>query len=96
MCCINTTETAKTEDRKEIIMKKQLKKTVSLGLAAVMALGLTACGGGSSSSDSTTAAAGSGETKTEAAADSLMIHATASLKANLLSTNPFIQISSLK
>ena len=51
-------------------MKKQLKKTVSLGLAAVMALGLTACGGGSSSSDSTTAAAGSGETKTEAAADS--------------------------
>ena len=54
MCCINTTETAKTEDRKEIIMKKQLKKTVSLGLAAVMALGLTACGGGSSSSDSTT------------------------------------------
>ena len=55
MCCINTTETAKTEDRKEIIMKKQLKKTVSLGLAAVMALGLTACGGGSSSSDSTTA-----------------------------------------
>ena len=70
MCCINTTETAKTEDRKEIIMKKQLKKTVSLGLAAVMALGLTACGGGSSSSDSTTAAAGSGETKTEAAADS--------------------------
>ena len=42
MCCINTTETAKTEDRKEIIMKKQLKKTVSLGLAAVMALGLTA------------------------------------------------------
>lgn len=76
-----------------------------------MALGLTACGGGSSSSDSTTAAAGSGETKTEAAADSgnsgdvkviklfhrfLMIHATASLKANLLSTNPFIQISSLK
>lgn len=41
MCCINTTETAKTEDRKEIIMKKQLKKTVSLGLAAVMALGLT-------------------------------------------------------
>lgn len=44
-------------------MKKQLKKTVSLGLAAVMALGLTACGGGSSSSDSTTAAAGSGETK---------------------------------
>lgn len=92
-------------------MKKQLKKTVSLGLAAVMALGLTACGGGSSSSDSTTAAAGSGENKTEAAADSgnsgdvkssncsivsLMIHATASLKANLLSTNPFIQISSLK
>ena len=56
MCCINTTETPKTEDRKEIIMKKQLKKTVSLGLAAVMALGLTACGGGSSSSDSTTAA----------------------------------------
>lgn len=51
-------------------MKKQLKKTVSLGLAAVMALGLTACGGGSSSSDSTTAAAGSGESKTEAAADS--------------------------
>lgn len=51
-------------------MKKQLKKTVSLGLAAVMALGLTACGGGSSSSDSTTAAAGSGENKTEAAADS--------------------------
>ena len=44
-------------------MKKQLKKTVSLGLAAVMALGLTACGGGSSSSDSTTAAAGSGENK---------------------------------
>lgn len=39
MCCINTTETPKTEDRKEIIMKKQLKKTVSLGLAAVMALG---------------------------------------------------------
>ena len=35
-----------------------------------MALGLTACGGGSSSSDSTTAAAGSGESKTEAAADS--------------------------
>lgn len=46
MCCINTTETPETEDRKEIIMKKQLKKTVSLGLAAVMALGLTACGGG--------------------------------------------------
>ena len=40
MCCINTTETPETEDRKEIIMKKQLKKTVSLGLAAVMALGL--------------------------------------------------------
>lgn len=55
MCCINTAETPETEDRKEIIMKKQLKKTVSLGLAAVMALGLTACGGGSSSSDSTTA-----------------------------------------
>ena len=90
-------------------MKKQLKKTVSLGLAAVMALGLTACGGGSSSSDSTTAAAGSGENKTEAAANSgnsgdvkviKLFHrfpdATASLKANLLSTNPFIQISSLK
>ena len=50
-------------------MKKQLKRTVSLGLAAVMALGLTACGGSSSSSDSTTAAAGSEEAKTEAAAD---------------------------
>lgn len=47
-------------------MKKNLKKTLSLGLAAVMALGLTACGGSSAEADATTAAADTA--KTEAAA----------------------------
>lgn len=48
-------------------MKKSFKKTLSLGLAAVMAMGLTACGGSSGSADTTTAAGGTAPA-TEAAA----------------------------
>lgn len=41
-------------------MRKSMKKVVSLTLASVMALSLTACGGGSSSAPATTAAAEGG------------------------------------
>ena len=41
---------------------KNLKKFLALGIAAVMAIGVTACGGGSSSSANATNSAG-GETK---------------------------------
>ena len=51
-------------------MKKNLKKTLSAGLAAMMALSLAACGGGSSDAPATTAAGkdGAGEAKQEEAA----------------------------
>lgn len=50
-------------------MKKNFKKVLSVGLAAAMTLGLTACGGSSESASTTAApAAGSDAAKTEAAA----------------------------
>lgn len=48
--------------------KQVMRKFVCLGLAAVMAASLTACGGGSSSGTSTTATEAASKTETEAAA----------------------------
>lgn len=51
-------------------MRKSIKKAVSLTLASVMALSLTACGGGSSNSGATTAAPASNTEANNAGADS--------------------------
>ncbi|MCI6886030.1 MAG: extracellular solute-binding protein [Lachnospiraceae bacterium] len=59
-------------------MKKNLKRTLSLGLAAMMALGVTACGGSSTDSAATTAEAAATEAAKEEAKESAAPAAEAS------------------
>lgn len=60
-----------------------MKKVVSLGLAAAMAVSLTACGGSNGSTAETTAAAAGAETTTAAAADAESTEAAAGAEGTL-------------
>lgn len=57
-------------------MRKSIKKAVSLTLASVMALSLTACGGSKSSSEATTAAAANNNAGGEAASSDEQVNLT--------------------
>lgn len=57
-------------------MRKSIKKAVSLTLASVMALSLTACGGSKSSSDATTAAPANNNAGGEAASSDEQVNLT--------------------
>lgn len=64
------------KEREKYLMRKSIKKAVSLTLASVMALSLTACGGSKSSSEATTAAAANNNAGGEAASSDEQVNLT--------------------
>lgn len=64
------------KEREKYLMRKSIKKAVSLTLASVMALSLTACGGSKSSSDATTAAPANNNAGGEAASSDEQVNLT--------------------
>lgn len=64
------------KEREKYLMRKSIKKAVSLTLASVMALSLTACGGSKSSSEATTAAQANNNAGGEAASSDEQVNLT--------------------